>query len=192
MYHAYNIYTNIFVYLYDYYNISNSFHASTVAIQNTPNWARFVNGPLLVYSMTVVPMLIDYLYKKYYRKKYSPLYLRITPAIFAFAFATFLRCRMDECDWNGLSEDYYYMLFYYIAVPLLAIIMGVTLKLFSDYFTNNKCIIILSIIILFIALNMFCIYSRELSFVYGTIGVLFGIMLIQIFIVKWWWRLILV
>ena len=175
------------------------FHSSTVAIQNTTYWKRFTNGPLLVYSITVIPMLIHYLYKNYYGTKTSPLWLRIIPAMFAFTCATLLRCLVDEhghneCEWEYLSEDYYFMLIYYVGIPIVTIVMGLLLRLISDYFTNNKYVLMWVMIILFGGLNIFVVYSEQEQLSSSIVmGVVVGTMIIiQIFIVKWFWRLIIV
>ena len=166
------------------------FHSVTVAIQNSSHWKKFINYPILIYSITVIPMLIHYLYTKHYQIKNSPLWLRIFPTIFAFIFATLLRCVItvddQECQWSYLSMDYLYLLIYYIGIPILMIISGIFLKLLTFCVTNNRIVLISCLIVLFAGLNWFCVYSQqeEIKGKYVYIAVISTMIIIQCVIAK--------
>ena len=71
----------------------------------------FTNGSLLVYSITVIPMFIHYLYKP---QTQNQSVVVENYSVNALSIATFLRCLLseygdDECEWKYLSKDYVFV-----------------------------------------------------------------------------------
>ena len=173
------------------------FHASTTAIQNARNWKFFTNGPLIVYSITAIPMVIDYWYKKHYETKTSPLWLRIMPAIIAIIFATMLRCLIpdangdNDCYIGTVLEDYRFVMVFYLAPPFMMVMMAFLLKLVVSYFTDNKYVLVAVVVGLFVVTNWACVYCEQIQTGNQlTNAIVIGLMVImQLFICKWFLRL---